>query len=167
MKRLEILGIVLAVVVLLGTPAAVFAGQRYLNAPVHTYTIVANTVEDGGYVPDQITVVQGEHVRLRLTSGDVSHGLYQPELGINVTDIYPGKFTTVDFTPAKPGTYRFICTVMCSPSHFMMHGEIVVVPADQAKSAGGTSAPGLQVFHDTMSANSTENSAHGKLAQAR
>lgn len=140
MKRLEILGIVVALFVLVGTPVAVFAGQTYLNAPAHTYTIIANTVEDGGYVPDQITVVQGEHVRLRLTSGDVSHGISQPELGINVKDIYPGKYTTVDFTPTKPGTYRFICTEMCSPSHFLMHGDIVVVPADQAPVSSGAAA---------------------------
>lgn len=139
MKRLEILGIVLAVLVLVGTPAAVFAGQRYLNAPVHTYTIVANAVEDGGFVPGQITVVQGEHVRLRLTSGDVSHGLSQPDLGIDVKDIYPGKYTTVDFTATKPGTYRFICTELCSPSHSLMHGEIVVVPADQSQSIDNSS----------------------------
>ncbi len=139
MKRQEILGIVVAVMILLGTPAAVFAGQRYLNTPADTYTIVANTIEDGGYVPSQITVVQGEHVQLRLTSGDVSHGLSQPDLGINVSDIYPGKYTTVDFTPTKPGTYRFICTEMCSPSHFLMHGEIVVIPADRAQSGNGSS----------------------------
>ncbi len=72
---------------------------------------------------------QGEHVRLRLTSADVSHGLIVPGLKISVPEIYPGKYTTVDFTADKPGKYPFICTVLCSVNHAHMQGGIVVLPA--------------------------------------
>ena len=129
MKRWEILGLALVLLVLVGTPAAVFAGQRYLNSSPHEYTIVAHTDEDGGWVPREITVTQGEHVRLRLTSADVSHGLLVPGLNINVPEIYPGKYMTVDFTTDKPGRYPFICTVLCSSRHSHMQGAIVVLPS--------------------------------------
>ena len=149
MKRWEALGILLLVVVLVGTPTAVFAGQYFLNTGPSEYTIVAHTVEDGGFVPNQITVAQGEHVRLRLTSADVTHGLSAPGLGINVPDIYPGKFITVDFTPTKPGTYQFMCTALCSPFHFQMTGAIIVVPA-----TGGATSPSGQGAGSTTSTQS-------------
>ncbi len=44
MKGLEALGLGTVLLVLLGTPTAVFAGQRFLNSPPHEYTIVAHTV---------------------------------------------------------------------------------------------------------------------------
>lgn len=135
MKGLEIFGIALFALVFLGTPAAVFAGQRLLNAPPHEYTIVAHTAENGGFQPAQITVVQGEHVRLRVTSADVVHGLAVPGLGINLQDVYPGRYAVVDFTPTKPGTYPFACTVVCSINHYKMRGVIVVLPAAGTPSA--------------------------------
>ncbi|MHB8619768.1 MAG: hypothetical protein ACYDAG_09380, partial [Chloroflexota bacterium] len=78
MRRWETLALALVFLVLVGTPAAIFAGQTYLNNPAHTYTLVGHTVEDGGWTPHQLTVHQGEHVRLRVTSADVSHGLLVP-----------------------------------------------------------------------------------------
>jgi len=141
MKHWDALGLLAVLVVLLGTPAAVFAGQRYLNAPPHEYTIVAHTAEDGGFVPNRITVVQGEHVWLRLTSADVTHGFAVPSLGIDVPQLYPGKYVTVDFTPQKPGTYPFLCTIVCSPLHYKMQGEIVVLPANDAAADAAAAVP--------------------------
>jgi cytochrome c oxidase subunit 2 len=131
-KLAEIVAFSLIVLVLFGTPAAALGGQRYLNTAPDEFTIVAHTDEDGGFIPSRITVVQGEHVRLRLTSADVIHGLAVPGLGINVDEIYPGKYVTVDFTPTKPGTYPFMCTVVCSPLHYKMQGAIIVVPSNGA-----------------------------------
>ena len=174
MKRWEALGIFLLVVVLVGTPTAVFAGQYFLNTAPAEYTIVAHTVEDGGFIPNQITVTQGEHVRLRLTSADVTHGLSDPELGINVPDIYPGKFITVDFTPTKPGTYPFMCTAVCSPMHFQMTGAIIVVPATggttsssgqgAGSSASTQSAPAMSGMSGMMNAH-TQGSGNSTTPQ--
>ncbi|MDE3074105.1 MAG: cupredoxin domain-containing protein, partial [Chloroflexota bacterium] len=140
MKGWETFGLAAVAVVLLGTPAAVFAGQQYLNAPAHTYTLVGYAVEDGGWTPKEIAVHQGEHVHLRVTSGDVSHGLMVPGLNINVPEIYPGKYTTVDFTPKTAGRYPFMCTVLCSPRHGQMQGAIVVLPAEGAEAPAGVTA---------------------------
>jgi cytochrome c oxidase subunit 2 len=132
MKRLEILGVMLIALVLVGTPVAVFAGQRYLNTAPHEYTIVAHTAEDGGFTPSQIVVTQGERVRLRLTSADVVHGLYVSGLDVQVAEIYPGRYATVEFTPTQPGTYPFVCTILCSPLHGTMQGTIVVLPSGKS-----------------------------------
>lgn len=129
MKRWETAGWVLLVLTLIGTPLAIVSYQRSLAHRPHLYTIVAHTMEDGGFTPSEITAVQGEHARLRLTSADVTHGFNCPGLGIYVPEIYPGKYVTVDFTPAKAGRYLFVCTVLCSPSHGNMQGTIVVRPS--------------------------------------
>lgn len=129
LRRWDLVALVALFGVLVGTPLAVFAGQRYLNNPPHEITIVAHIAEDGGFVPNRITVVQGEHVRLRLTSADVTHGFAIPALGIDAPELYPGRYVTVDFTPQKPGRYPFLCTIVCSPLHYKMNGEIIVLPA--------------------------------------
>ncbi len=135
MKRLEIAAVIGLFLVLVGTPAAVLAGQHYLNQAPDQYTIVAHVAENGGFTPNQITVHQGEHVRLRLTSDDVSHGFQVKGLGIKVPDIYPGKYVTVEFTPTTPGTYPFTCLVWCSVHHDAMRGTIVVLPATDSGQA--------------------------------
>lgn len=172
MKRWETLGMALVVLAIIGTPIAVFAGQRYLNTNPHEYTIVAHIAEDGGFVPSQITVTQGQPVRLRLTSADVTHGFAVPGLGIQNTQLYPGKYVTINFTPAKPGAYPFMCTIVCSPLHYKMHGAIVVVPAsgsdnEPTAQAAATPAeqpmqmPGMGPGQSTPEVGPTESSLRG------
>lgn len=123
MKK-EILALILLLVVLVGTPAGVLGYESYLRSQTpNEFTIVG---ENGRWKPDIIRVNQGDKVVLRLTSGDVVHGLALPAFGVMEDDIYPGKFTTVEFVADKVGTFPFFCTVICSPRHAQMKGELIV-----------------------------------------
>ncbi|MDE3076351.1 MAG: c-type cytochrome [Chloroflexota bacterium] len=165
MKGWESFGLGLVLLVLVGTPAAVFAGQKYLNSPTHTYTLVGYAVEDGGWTPRSITVQQGEHARLRLTSADVSHGLMVPGLDISVPEIYPGKFTTVDFIPSAPGIYPFTCSLLCSPRHNEMQGFIVVLPAESIGEPAGT--PPMGASAEAASGASLGTDSAGRVAAGK
>ena len=69
------------------------------------------------FTPQTITLHVGETTQLRLTSSEGVHGIESAELGIPKTTIMPGKFTTVDVTPKKAGTYKIHCSVVCGAGH--------------------------------------------------
>ncbi len=83
-------------------------------------------------VDKPMVVPAGKKVRLLITSNDVIHGWYVPQLGINQYGI-PGFVKDTWFKADKPGTYRGQCSQICGKEHGYM--PIVVVaksPEDYA-----------------------------------
>ena len=79
--------------------------------------------------PSEITVKQGETVRLEITSEDVTHGIDIEGFDID-RKLPPGKEVTVEFTPEKAGPHHFHCSVYCGPGHDRMHGSLHVRPSE-------------------------------------
>jgi cytochrome c oxidase subunit 2 len=75
-------------------------------------------------VDNPMVVPVGKKVRLLITSNDVIHGWYVPQLGINQYGI-PGFIKDAWFTIEKAGTYRGQCSQICGKEHAFM--PIVVV----------------------------------------
>lgn len=117
-------------VVVIGLPVALFGYRALQQRPAHNggrvIDIAARVPEQGGFVPDRITLRLGETVRLRFSSPDVLHGLTVPGLGVNIEEILPGKPVEVEITPEKPGRYAFACIRWCSLDHWRMRGVIEV-----------------------------------------
>jgi cytochrome c oxidase subunit 2 len=130
MRKLEIVATVLVVLAIVGTPAASFAYESFLRSEhAHEFTLIGM---DARWDVTTIRVHEGERVRLRITSGDVIHGIEIDGLGIEVDEVYPGKFVTVEFTADKVGTFEFVCTVRCykdRAEHKDMTGSLIVEPA--------------------------------------
>jgi len=83
-------------------------------------------------VDNPMVVPVGKKVRLLITSNDVIHGWYVPQLGVNQYGI-PGFVKDAWFKIEKAGTYRGQCSQICGKEHGYM--PIVVVakePADYA-----------------------------------
>ncbi len=121
---LAAIGLVVGVV--LGARA--YEGQlRAQRADVELIGRVPTTPE-GGWSAKEIHVRQGETVRLRLTSEDVTHGFLIPDLGVQSGPIVPGTYQTVSFVADRPGTYLDYCNVLCSHRHGAMIGRLVVEP---------------------------------------
>jgi len=72
-------------------------------------------------------------VRLLITSNDVIHGWYVPQLGINQYGI-PGFVKDAWFTGTKVGTYRGQCSQICGKEHAYMPIHVKVL-SQQAYSA--------------------------------
>lgn len=125
MRKPEIAGLVLALLVLVGLPTAAFGYQNVLRSrPDSEFTLVGSGSQWNQQV---LQVRQGEKVRLRLTSGDVLHGF---TLGgyVDALDVYPGKVKEVEFAADRVGTFLYVCTIVCGPKHGLMVGKLIVQP---------------------------------------
>ncbi len=86
----------------------------------------------------------GTPVTVHVTSRDVIHGFWIPEIRVK-QDMVPGLINTVRFTPTQIGTYPIICTSYCGIAHGGMHA-VVHVDSQQdfakwfASQQGGASA---------------------------
>ena len=77
------------------------------------------------FIPNEITVRQGESVVLEFTAPEVAMGFFAPVLGLR-TLIVPGETSRVAFTAGKPGRYDFLCDVFCGDGHEGINGHRVV-----------------------------------------
>ncbi len=67
-------------------------------------------------VYDDMHLPAGTPVTLHVTSADVIHSFWVPEVRLKA-DMVPGLVQTLRFTPEKIGTYRIICTEFCGRNH--------------------------------------------------
>jgi cytochrome c oxidase subunit 2 len=92
---------------------------------------------------------KGEHVKLDITSQDVIHSFWVPELS-QKQDAVPGQHNSIVVTPTRLGTFPVICTELCGLGHALMRSHVnIVTPAQFAsflKSGGSAGPPGLAVF---------------------
>jgi cytochrome c oxidase subunit 2 len=63
---------------------------------------------------------------IELTSADVLHSLFIPDLGVK-RDVFPAKETTIRTRPTETGDYRAYCTELCGAGHSRMRADVVVV----------------------------------------
>jgi cytochrome c oxidase subunit 2 len=80
-------------------------------------------------VDKPLVVPLGAKVRLLLTSNDVIHSWYVPELAIK-KDAIPGMVNETWFRAEEVGTYRGQCTELCGKDHGYMPVVVEVVEPD-------------------------------------
>ena len=116
-RKFLLIGIIVIVVV--------FAGLMYFQASNNSSVIIIRLVTtnppvEGGIIlwqnekrnwdPDTIILSVGVPITIIVVNNDdiESHGLSIPELGIETTRIKPFEQATLEFTPSKVGTFKFI-----------------------------------------------------------
>lgn len=83
--------------------------------------------ENGKKVSGEFVVPVDKPVRLLMESKDVLHSFFIPAMRVK-SDVIPGRFTYISFTPVKTGTYRSYCTEYCGDQHSAMLASLKVVP---------------------------------------
>ena len=78
------------------------------------------------FTPSEITLRKGETVTLEFVTRDILMGFNAPDFQAR-SDIVPGQTARVTLTPAKTGTFPFLCDVFCGSGHENMNGVIKVV----------------------------------------
>jgi cytochrome c oxidase subunit 2 len=76
---------------------------------------------------DVLRVPAGRPVRLLITSRDVIHSFFVPDLRIK-QDALPGRYTQTWFQADQPGRHQVFCAEYCGLSHSGMLAELVVMP---------------------------------------
>ncbi|MBI2858497.1 MAG: cytochrome c oxidase subunit II [Chloroflexi bacterium] len=82
----------------------------------------------GGMESTELVLPADRTVLLRMTSLDVVHSFWVPELGPK-QDIVPGITTELRLTPDRPGTYKALCAEQCGLGHSFMSATVRVVSA--------------------------------------
>ena len=78
----------------------------------------------------ELVLPAGRTTRLSLTTLDLVHSLWLPELGVKLTTI-PGRVARAAVTPPEAGPVRLLCAEFCGPRHAAMKGRaLVVAPAE-------------------------------------
>ncbi len=133
----------------------------FLATSTMTIDIVGNqwwwelNYEDYGFfTAADMYVPVGEVVSLRMTSRDVVHAWWIPQLG-GKRDVYPGATTYAWFQVTEPGIYEGHCTEMCGDSHAYMPMRVIALEPEEFDRW-------LAQRQDDVPAASTELTAHGE-----
>jgi cytochrome c oxidase subunit II len=86
--------------------------------------------DEGITVRDELHLPVGRPVELRLTSADVIHSFWVPELGGKL-DLLPDHVNTMVLQADEPGRHLSICAEFCGLRHADMRMTVVAEPADR------------------------------------
>jgi cytochrome c oxidase subunit 2 len=116
---------------------------------------------------DPMHLPVGVPVRLLITSTDVIHQFWVPEIRLKAAAV-PGLVQNLNFTPLRTGTFDIACSEFCGADHSLMRGKLVIEPVaafntwiDSEKKAsaggaislaGGSADAGKAVFTQKCSA---------------
>lgn len=137
----EWLGVAITMAGLIGIPIWVQAYNRSLDPPDRRVIRLTGVMKDGAWTLENVTATNyglktfsraevviepGERVLFRLTSADVTHGFYVPQLGLGPVVIAPGHVEEISFDADTTGVFMYYCTTVCGDCHHFMRGNIVI-----------------------------------------
>ena len=83
------------------------------------------TYPDGSKTINDLHVPVNKPVKLVMTSEDVLHDFYIPDMRIKM-DVVPGRYTQIWFQPTVKGPHTFTCAEYCGKDHSGMKGILTV-----------------------------------------
>src|SRR5690606_27536235 len=87
--------------------------------------------EDEGVVTaNEIHIPLGQPVQLQLTSADVIHSFWVPQLHGKI-DMVPGEVNSLRLQADDAGEYRGICADFCGAQHARMQFIVVASPPEE------------------------------------
>ena len=111
---------ILVSLLLLGIVACIFSLS--IAGDVKTFEVKA---DDYKFIPDTITVNQGDKVIIKAIAIDKHHGIGIKAFNIN-KDLPKGEWVTIEFTADKEGEFTIHCSKFCGWKHFWMKGKLIV-----------------------------------------
>ncbi len=79
---------------------------------------------DTVFTANEIHVPVGTPINLRMTSADVIHSFWVPQMG-GKRDLIPNRVNRILFTPEEPGIYIGVCAEFCGESHALMKMRLI------------------------------------------
>jgi cytochrome c oxidase subunit 2 len=81
------------------------------------------------FEPARVEVMEGERIRLVVTSADGVHGVEIKKFKVNKKVPRGGDKVTIDFVASAPGEFPILCSEYCGNGHEEMKGTLVVAAA--------------------------------------
>lgn len=113
---------VMAVALIVLNPMPRFVLHAQVKSPRPVITIHARRYH---FSPANITLKQGQPVKLVFVSDDVTHSLTVTDLGLEVR-IKKNRSSDVFLTPSKVGNFQGVCSIYCGTGHDQMKLRIHV-----------------------------------------
>jgi cytochrome c oxidase subunit 2 len=85
---------------------------------------------NGAATANEIHVPSGQPVVLRLSTDDVLHSLWVPQLQVKL-DMVPGRVNDLVIEADRPGRYRGQCAEYCGLQHARMSFYVIAQPAEE------------------------------------
>ena len=85
---------------------------------------------NGIVTANEIHLRQGQRYLMELTSGDVQHAFWAPEIGRQM-NMFPGQINRMYVEADRAGSYEGVCNQYCGAQHAWMRYRVVVQPADE------------------------------------
>ena len=134
-------GIVMPTVVLIGLVALTVGALRQIPATAPSAEVVIEVTghqwwwevrypEQDISLRDEIRIPAGQPVEVRLTSADVIHSFWVPELH-GKFDLIPGRTHVFVLQANEPGEYRGQCAEFCGLRHARMTFTVVAMPPEE------------------------------------
>jgi cytochrome c oxidase subunit 2 len=128
------------------------AGNDPLKVKVVAQQFAWQFTYPNGKMFGHLTLEKGRSTELDITSKDVIHSFWVPELA-QKQDAVPGQHNKLVITPTRTGTFPVICTELCGLGHSIMRSRAEVMTKSAFRkweASGGRPAnkdPGLAVFN--------------------
>ncbi|MFN0123808.1 MAG: cytochrome c oxidase subunit II [Blastocatellia bacterium] len=87
---------------------------------------------DGTVDGKELWVPLGKPIKLVMSSTDVLHSFFIPDFRVK-SDVVPGRYTNIWFTPREVGEHQVFCTEYCGKDHSYMLGTVKVVTPEAYK----------------------------------
>lgn len=93
---------------------------------------------------NEVHVPVGRPVHLRMTSVDVLHSFWIPQMG-GKRDVVPGRVNELVFTPLEAGVYLGQCAEFCGESHALMKMRLIAhEPEDYERWLANEASPAVE-----------------------
>ena len=140
-RAIFLFGIALPAVILLALFGISLALTRSLSAPPAAPALTVEVIarqwwwevrypDQGFATANELRIPVGQPVRVTLTSDDVIHSFWVPQLQAK-TDMLPGQTTTTWLQASEAGTFRGQCAEYCGAQHAQMGFVVVAEPPEQ------------------------------------
>jgi cytochrome c oxidase subunit II len=87
------------------------------------------TYPNGKKTIDELVVPLGQPIKLIMSSTDVLHSFFIPNLRTK-KDVIPNRYTVLWFQVDKPGKYHVFCTEYCGDGHSVMNATLEALDID-------------------------------------
>jgi cytochrome c oxidase subunit II len=125
MSNKRAVSVMSAAVLLLALAFSLLGAETQAEGQASEPKVIAISAKRFAFTPDHIVLKKGETVILRLSSEDVTHGLFLRPLKIDET-IEPGHPVDVKVTPQTAGEFSAICDHFCGAGHGNMKMSVTV-----------------------------------------